>query len=399
MSNVGGTYRELLSIAEKMDGLAERACHEDIQRPLELLEEATKEIGRASSGSWIGYHANVYHRDLKPPPRREYFNPQLGIDFSSSNWIEFNAADISKAIYERAGDPDPKRVENFHSEAVEEFDQQKTYALSNLEIELSKSNDGFLANVRDRVNELSPATFERTLDGFKPPQTPPSSDEEAVYQGVRVPPHISIRVKIYMIRQTLHVVAELAKLTRRAAEHILRVIQSQQGQHEGTATGIVGTKIFIGHGSSPVWRELKDFLENTLRLQVDEFNRIPVAGKSNKERLLEMLDSATMAFLVMTAEDEQPDGQFHPRMNVVHEAGLFQGRLGFERAIVLLEDDCEEFSNIEGITQIRFPKDNIMAKSEEIRGVLRREGLLGSTDSGGPRRLAQKVKPTPNIIR
>ena len=141
-------------------------------------------------------------------------------------------------------------------------------------------------------------------------------------------------------------------------------------------TGIFGTKIFIGHGSSPIWRELKDFLEDRLGLQVEEFNRVPVAGISNKERLSQMLDSAGMAFFVMTAEDAQPDGQFHPRLNVVHEAGLFQGRLGFKRAIVLLEEDCEEFSNIAGLGQIRFPKNTIKAAYEDIRQVLEREGLL-----------------------
>ena len=36
-------------------------------------------------------------------------------------------------------------------------------------------------------------------------------------------------------------------------------------------------------------------------------------------------------------EDEHKDGSVHPRENVIHEAGLFQGRLGFPRAIVLLE--------------------------------------------------------------
>jgi predicted nucleotide-binding protein len=63
-------------------------------------------------------------------------------------------------------------------------------------------------------------------------------------------------------------------------------------------------------------------------------------------------------------------------MNVVHEAGLFQGRLGFTKAIVLLEEGCEEFSNIEGLGQIHFPKDNIKAAFEEIRRVLEREGLI-----------------------
>lgn len=78
----------------------------------------------------------------------------------------------------------------------------------------------------------------------------------------------------------------------------------------------------------------------------------------------------------MTAEDEQSDGTMHSRMNVVHEAGLFQGRLGFQRAIVLLEDGCEEFSNIQGLGQIRFPRGNIKAVFEDIRQVLEREGLV-----------------------
>ncbi len=51
-------------------------------------------------------------------------------------------------------------------------------------------------------------------------------------------------------------------------------------------------------------------------------------------------------------------------------------QLGFNRAIVVLEEGCEAFSNIEGLGQIRFPKGNIKAAFEEIRQVLEREGLL-----------------------
>ena len=89
-----------------------------------------------------------------------------------------------------------------------------------------------------------------------------------------------------------------------------------------------------------------------------------------------MLNSAAIAFIVLTAEDEQSDGKMHARMNVIHEAGLFQGRLGFEKAILLLEDGCEEFSNVQGLGQIRFPAGDISAKFEEIRRVLEREGLV-----------------------
>jgi predicted nucleotide-binding protein len=93
------------------------------------------------------------------------------------------------------------------------------------------------------------------------------------------------------------------------------------------------------------------------------------------DRLAEMLNEAAFAFLLMTAEDELADGSKRARENVVHEVGLFQGRLGFKRAIVVLEEGCQEFSNISGLGQIRFPKGDISAKYEEIRRVLEREGL------------------------
>jgi predicted nucleotide-binding protein len=137
-------------------------------------------------------------------------------------------------------------------------------------------------------------------------------------------------------------------------------------------------KIFIGHGHSPVWLVLQNFLEKSLNLSVEEFNSVSVAGIPTATRLEQMLNTASFAFLVMTAEDETPDGKLRARLNVVHEAGLFRGKLGFKKAIILLEDGCEDFSNIDGLGHIQFPKDNIAAKFEEIRQVLAREEAISS---------------------
>ena len=141
-------------------------------------------------------------------------------------------------------------------------------------------------------------------------------------------------------------------------------------------SGASGTKVFIGHGRSPDWRDLKDFIHERLQLPYEEFNRVTPAGLATLNRLTEMLDQACMAFLVMTAEDEQPDGTLHARENVIHEAGLFQGRLGFKKAIILIEEGCEEFSNIHGLGQIPFSQGKIKATFEEVRRVLEREGII-----------------------
>jgi predicted nucleotide-binding protein len=86
-----------------------------------------------------------------------------------------------------------------------------------------------------------------------------------------------------------------------------------------------------------------------------------------------MLKASSVALLVMTGEDETNEGKLRARENVVHETGLFQGRLGFSRAVVLLEQGTEEFSNIHGIEQIRFAKGNIKEAFGDVLAFLERE--------------------------
>jgi predicted nucleotide-binding protein len=184
-------------------------------------------------------------------------------------------------------------------------------------------------------------------------------------------------------------IVEFAELPRRLSAEEARAILEKRLAHLGriasalevvvqtTASGSPQERrVFIGHGRSPLWRELKDFLADRLKLPWEEFNRTPVAGIATSARLDAMLSQSRFAFLVMTAEEERGDATLHARDNVIHEVGLFQGRLGFKSAIVLLEDGCAEISNIVGLTQIRFPRDDISARFEEVRAVLEREGMV-----------------------
>ena len=172
---------------------------------------------------------------------------------------------------------------------------------------------------------------------------------------------------------------DLASITEKASiliEHLEHFLYQVKEIGAYSFTGGKKGKIFIGHGHSPIWRELKDFLSDRLNLDWDEFNREAVAGFTTFERLSLMLSDAKFAFLILTAEDEHLDQSLHARENVVHEVGLFQGRLGPKKAIILLEAGCKEFSNIVGLSQIHFPKGYISAAFEEIRRVLEREGIL-----------------------
>jgi predicted nucleotide-binding protein len=131
--------------------------------------------------------------------------------------------------------------------------------------------------------------------------------------------------------------------------------------------------IFVGHGRSDQWRDLKDHLHEKHGFRVEAYETGARAGFTIADILQRLAKKAGFALLVLTEDDVDPSGQLHARENVIHEAGLFQGKLGFARAIILLEQDCNEFSNLAGLQQIRFAKGNVKEAFGEVLATIRRE--------------------------
>jgi Predicted nucleotide-binding protein containing TIR-like domain len=131
-------------------------------------------------------------------------------------------------------------------------------------------------------------------------------------------------------------------------------------------------RVFIGHGHDPAWRDLKDHLQDKHGIKVIAYESGERGGHAIRDILEELMSSASLAFLVLTKEDETLDGASRARQNVVHEVGLFQGRLGFTRAIVISQEGTEVFSNIAGVHQLHF-RNKIQEVFGDALAVYRRE--------------------------
>lgn len=368
---------ELRDIYKQLQSFVDKANENDAIKSLEKLETSAVEVGKSWSGSWLGYQSLIYYQDFIPVPAGAHFSVEWGTyqnitQDTRGDWVEYQFDFVKEYIRNKAGKPDIKKAKSIAKSGQGVFEENLDALLSIVATYLQRRKDPFVESLVEKVKEIKILMGSDWINSQRPHGTIISRDSLATSQGFCTPPHISIIAEILDIRSPIYVCENLAKQVKITASHI------QRQEKEARRMGRVGTNIFIGHGRSLLWRELKDFIQDRLRLPWDEFNRVPVAGVTNISRLSEMLDSAIIAFLVMTAEDEQADGSIRARMNVVHEAGLFQGRLGFTRSIILLEEGCEEFSNIQGLGQIRFAKGNIKAAFEEIRQVLEREGIIDS---------------------
>ncbi len=367
------TATKILQLADKLSSIADKVPAKE----LSALEDSAKETGRAWSGSWLGYHSRIYYADLEPVPPGARFSIEWGLKELFANegtvghWEEYDFEELVTEIKRRAKTNNLKGLTSSSSKAAEAFEDAQAELLSVLTpVMRDHEGDKFLSDLLDKIRKEKVFSQSDFVQAFRPKGQQMSRDMVAIQAGLGTPPHLFVLAEVGAIKSPYGACANLSKLARRIASHIENLTKKE------VASERIGTNVFIGHGRSKVWRDLKDFIQDRLHLPYDEFNRVPVAGVTNITRLSQMLDSAAVAFIVLTAEDEQVDGKMHARMNVIHEAGLFQGRLGFEKAILLLEEGCEEFSNVQGLGQIRFPTGDISAKFEEIRRVLEREDLV-----------------------
>lgn len=371
-------HQELFRITKPLSTAASAIEQDDIAQPLTALRAAVAEVNRSFSGSWMGYHSRVYYEGFRTPPPGAHFSQEWGLKATYSGrgspgeWREYTFDEVKQYLLNLAGQPDLTAARTAADIADKVFEDSKSEITSLFQTELEAGTDAFIHDLNKQLQELDVFSPADVADHLRPRGQTMTRDTIVIGQGTQLPPHISLKAELRAIEHSFAICKRAADIARRAGSHLERKSKSQSREAR------IGTNVFIGHGRTAAWRELKDFIQDRVRLPWDEFNRVPVAGLTNIARLSEMLEASAIAFLVMTAEDEMADGTLQARMNVIHEAGLFQGRLGFSRAIVMLEDGCQEFTNVAGLGQIRFPAGNIAAAFEDVRRVLEREGLINS---------------------
>ncbi len=372
--NKKAATKSILDVISSSENVVQLNQSRYFKKNKDILTKNLNQVSSASSGSWHGYHANVYYENLEKPLPGHSFNPEWGLINlygRKINWQEFDRDVVRAAVVEGLDSDYEEKLSLISDEAKSVYEENVDSLTTLVSVLLENSQTEMLKEIADEVKKLQgPLSQNEIIALWRPTGTFMSRDTKAITQGTRVPPHSEVEAKYLSLESPFKALEGVIRVARKLHKYmemqdLLEIEVVSQGK-----------RVFIGHGQSPLWRELQDFIQNRLHLKWDEFNREPAAGLATIERLGSMLNEACFAFLVLTAEDQYKDGSIRARQNVVHEVGLFQGKLGFRKAIVLLEEGCEEFSNITGMVQVRFPKENISAKFEEIRRVLEREGII-----------------------
>ncbi|NOX95359.1 MAG: nucleotide-binding protein [Alphaproteobacteria bacterium] len=373
MKKIIEKLKELASDSIQLSNLFE--SHTKGTDIIEIFKERLKKLEKSHSRSWFGDHAYTYYTHFAPPPAGHSFDVEWGFvhgygESHNPNWKVYTEEEIRSFVFQDIGEGFYDKLNSLANDVVIQISAIHDRSLDIIYLLATQDTLTSINRYKERLENTlttySPEDFVNSRYSKVPRVT---RDSEEAAKGTIVPPHITYNSSLRSISENCDRLFKIAE-TLSAITEALSLSEPLPNEAD------LSKKIFIGHGRSEQWRILKDFLTTRLSLDFEEFNQVSPAGISTQERLAEMLSSCGFAFLVLTAEDLHGDGSVHARENVIHEVGLFQGKLGWRRAIVILEEECAEFSNVHGLGQVRFSKGNIASCFEEIRSVLEREEVI-----------------------
>jgi len=249
-------FEELSELAKQLEAAAALANTEDIQQPLKALQDAANQVGRAFSGSWLGYHSRVYYQGFETPPPGANFSREWGLRHPEGyrgGWREYNYAEVEAHIEALAKHPNLDPARAAARQADEVFDNDKAQIMSILETELASQPDALLSNLKAELEKLEPQ-FDVPRH-WSPSGPSVTRDTMAMGQGIMMPAHITAMAKVASLRHSFDICNKAANMAMKAASHL------ERKKRKSVTANRVGTNVFIGHGRSRMWLELKVFVE------------------------------------------------------------------------------------------------------------------------------------------
>ena len=132
----------------------------------------------------------------------------------------------------------------------------------------------------------------------------------------------------------------------------------------------------------PIARAVREQFEREADVDIWDEN-VFALNRSNLENLLNRASYYDFGIAVITPDDEaviRDRAATVPRDNVVFEFGLFLGRLGPNRAFMIVQEGVELFSDWDGVAKARFtPRDNLVAAVGSACNKIREEMDVASS--------------------
>jgi sugar/nucleoside kinase (ribokinase family) len=140
-------------------------------------------------------------------------------------------------------------------------------------------------------------------------------------------------------------------------------------------------RVFLVHESKRDWQAVRRFIVDQCKLEVFELSLAGVDENALAEIMAEQLPRCSFGVCVLSTDVSPGGAAGNADQDLVHQAGILQGRYGFKRVAILAEQSCMTFSNIAGLIHLDFPSGKIENTFFELERMFQREGLIPRRDN------------------
>jgi len=194
------------------------AHEEELNKLLEIIDS----IEESWSGSWIGFHANLYYGDFNKPEWHERFNSEWGsLNAIPIYWKEINYDDVISYIKTKYNGTDIKDI----IKLFEELTKTANIVKENFCTELSriKRLPDFKeeSSLLEEIEKIKWGFDVAVLIDYRKPKQIMTRDTFALSQGIKIPPHIVYQAKVLRLSSIISHFKEFLDKSRK----LIRLIE------------------------------------------------------------------------------------------------------------------------------------------------------------------------------
>jgi hypothetical protein len=226
-------FEELSEITEAAAKPQVRLQDKALRQPIDALRDVCRQIGRAWSGSNLGYHATVYFADFAPKPPEAQFSSEWGLEERwpvhqpHPGWRIMDSEAVVDEIISRAGSADPRKLDIELAPIRDDFVNLKENVISVCTAFLATMSDSFIQRKLQEIEQLQPRDPHSIAMGFLPKGQVMTRDTLALTQRLRVAPHQSVAALPLSAAELEAAIDRLVKATQLSVVHLARLDERQ----------------------------------------------------------------------------------------------------------------------------------------------------------------------------
>lgn len=179
------------------------------------LRDIASELDESWSQSWIGFHANLYFSNFQRPPSIKYkFDSEWGsVNGIPKYWEEKSYEDIVFYVESRAERLSLSGIQNEITPLIEKIKKIQAKILTDLPILLEDEKFTHEQDLLENIKKHRWGTTVRDLNLVRVPKNIMTRDSFAVYQGIKVPPHIVYQNEIFVELSKIQSIDKFLEIT------------------------------------------------------------------------------------------------------------------------------------------------------------------------------------------